>query len=138
MARTTNDLASNWEYEWDKKEYVMSDVWRVLCKPEEDGKYRGDCEDFALTWAYIESGESYGKFLLNLLTGKYKVWYVTNNGGGHAVLELPDGKFVDNWSKIAVPKSYMEEVFGHEFVYSFFPVAVYLKLAMGLIVSKIS
>ena len=136
MARTTNQLADNWEYEYDKHEYVMSDVWRVLRKPEEDGKYRGDCEDFALTWAYIESGENYGKLLWNLLTGKYKVWFV-QNGGGHAVLELPNGMFVDNWSKRPVPRGYMEEVFDHEFKFWLpFPF-VYLKLILGLFISKI-
>jgi len=74
MANTTNDLANNWVYEYDKKEYVMSDVWKIL-KPEEDGKYYGDCEDFALTWAFLECGESYGKLFQKLLTHKYNIWF---------------------------------------------------------------
>lgn len=135
MANTTNKLADNWEYQYDKETYVMADVWKIL-EPCEDGKYRGDCEDFAFTWAFIENAESYTKLLWKLATGSYKIWYVSNNGGGHAVLELPDGRFVDNWSKRPVPRGYMEEVFDHEFKYSFSFYTILVKLVAGLFTAK--
>jgi len=134
MANTTNDLANNWIYEYDKKEYVMADVWKIL-KPV-DGKYYGDCEDFALTWAFLECGSSYRKLFWALLTHKYNIWYV-RNGGGHAVLETPEGTFVDNWSKKPVTKEYMENNFGHDFIFVFPSPSVFLKLGLGFVVSKV-
>ena len=135
MANRTDNLVKNWEYQYDKETYVMADVWKIL-QPCEDGKYRGDCEDFAFTWAFLESDSNYGKLLWNFLTGKYKIWYVLNNGGGHAVLELPEGQFVDNWSKRPVPRDYMEGIFNHEFKYSFSLYSILVKLGVGLVTPK--
>jgi predicted transglutaminase-like cysteine proteinase len=131
MANTTNNLVKNWEYQYDKNTYKMSDVWKVL-KPSDDGKYRGDCEDFALTWAFLECGESYSKLYLSILKGTYRIWYIEGKrGGGHAVLELPDGTFVDNWSRRPVTREFMEKNYGHKFIRAFLAVNVFIRLALG-------
>ena len=133
-----NKLVKNWEYQYDKKTYKMSDVWRVL-KPSTDGKYRGDCEDFALTWAFLECGESYSKLYLGILKGTYRIWYIEGkSGGGHAVLELPNGMFVDNWSRRPVTRSFMEKHYGHKFIRVFYSLQVLTKLVLGWIVFKVS
>ena len=134
----TSELVNNWNYVSDTKNYQIKELWRVL-KPAEDGKYYGDCEDFALTWAFLELDSSHKRLYLALLTGKVKMWYVkagpTEARGGHAVLEM-DGQFVDNWSKKLVDKGYMETKFKHEFKYTFSRFAIFYKLLHGLIFSN--
>jgi hypothetical protein len=83
-------------------------------KPDADGKYRGDCDDFALTALFIETG-SLSKFWYELIFGSAKVFMVTtSNGGGHAVLRY-NGQYIDNWSRSWVSREHMESVYGHKF-----------------------
>lgn len=67
------------------------DSWRVLGKD-----WKGDCEDYALTVAFLHAG-GWLKFIYRFLTGYYKLWLVKTikTNEGHAVLEVK-GKFVDN------------------------------------------
>ena len=88
-----NDL---FVYEYDTVQYDAADYWRVLDVDAE--KDEGDCEDYALTVAWLLAERSRFKFLKMLLTGKFKICYVTVNGGGHAILEY-EGMYVDNWKR---------------------------------------
>jgi predicted transglutaminase-like cysteine proteinase len=87
---------SLFEYQLDKEQYNAADYWRVLDVDAE--KDQGDCEDYALTVAWLLAGQSRLKFFWMLLTGKFKICYVTANGGGHAVLSY-DSMMVDNWKR---------------------------------------
>ena len=58
------------------------DQWRIL----KGDKYEGDCEDFALSVLYyVVCNESLLAFWYELIFGKAKIHYVSNDGG-HAVL----------------------------------------------------
>jgi hypothetical protein len=134
--RTVKDLKNNWEYQYDKEAYEMLDLWRIL-KPDANGVYHGDCEDFGLTWAFLECDSSYRKLFKAMVTGRVKVWYVLagEQRGGHAVLEI-DGMFVDNWSKAPVSRHFMETVYGHDFQRTFPILSVLYKLIKGWVITK--
>jgi len=102
-------------------------------KPDADGKYRGDCDDFVLTALFIETG-SLSKFWYELIFGSAKVFLVTtSNGGGHAVLRY-NGRYIDNWSRSWVSREHMESVYGHKFSAWLFPWnATALKMLLGKI-----
>jgi len=63
-----NDL---FVYEYDTVQYDAADYWRVLDVDAE--KDEGDCEDYALTVAWLLAERSRFKFLKMLLTGKFKI-----------------------------------------------------------------
>lgn len=122
---------SLFEYEYDKVQYNASDYWRVLDVNAE--KDQGDCEDYALTVAWLLAGQSRLKFLWMLLTGKFKICYVTVNGGGHAIL-YHDGMYVDNWKrewsyKIAYEQDYAQ--YDWTFKHYYNPLVVVIKLIQG-------
>jgi hypothetical protein len=119
-----------YEYKHDPK---GRDQWRVLT-PDADGKFRGDCEDFALSVLYyVICHESWLKFWWLLLTGKAKLCYVmTKNDVGHAVLRYDD-MYIDNWTKDWVHKAYMKSL-GHEFHGSLFSV---LHVAVRMLKAKL-
>ena len=88
--RILKDLKDNFEYTADgRKGY-----WKILSK-DKGGKYRGDCEDYALTALYMESG-SWFKFWLKLILGRAKLVHCKSPGGnGHAILKY-NGLYIDN------------------------------------------
>ena len=132
----TKQLKDNWEYQYDKEAYEMLDLWRIL-KPDANGVYHGDCEDFGLTWAFLECDSSYMKLFKAMVTGRVKVWYVLagEQRGGHAVLEI-DGKFIDNWSKALVSRKFMEDTYNHQFTHTFSVTGVLYRVIKGLIILK--
>jgi hypothetical protein len=115
---SVNDFFGRYEYKHDPK---GRDQWHVLVE-DSDGKFRGDCEDAALSVLYyVVCNESWLKFWWLLLTGKAKLCYViTKNDVGHAVLRYDD-MYIDNWTKDWVHKAYMKSL-GHEFHGSLFSV----------------
>ena len=100
------------------------DRWRIM--KVKDGKMKGDCEDYAIgVLYYIVADESLWTFWELLITGKAKMHYVLNNGGGHVVLQL-DGKYIDNWTLDWTTREHMEAL-GHKFHkrdYMFYQVAL--------------
>lgn len=103
-----NDLVANFEYRLDGK----YDTWRIM-KPDERGRYVGDCDDFALTALYLVTG-SLWRFWVELILGSAKIYYVWTERGGHAVL-YHKGLYIDNWSMAWVTREYMEVSLGHSF-----------------------
>jgi len=90
--------------------------WRVL----DEGDPRGDCEDFALTAAWIMARGSWLRFWLDQITGRSVVWVGRLSGGSfHAALcyrgvwidntvaewqpEAPMRKLVPMWGPLLVP-----------------------------------
>lgn len=100
------------------------DRWRIM--KVKDGKMKGDCEDASLSILYyVVADESLWTFWKLLITGKAKIHYVLNDGGGHAVLQL-DGMYIDNWTLDWTTKEHMESL-GHQFHkrdYMFYQVAL--------------
>ena len=119
------------EYEYDTTQYNASDYWRVLDVNAE--KDEGDCEDYALTIAWLLADRSRFKFLWMLLTYQFKICYVTVNGGGHAILNYK-GLYVDNWKrKWCTLETYKTDYAKYDWTYkySFNPLVVIVKLIQG-------
>jgi hypothetical protein len=100
-----------YEYKYDAK---SRDRWRVL-KPDADGMFRGDCEDYSLSVLYyVVSRESWLKFWFYLITFQaHLCGCYTKNGGGHAVLRFHND-YIDNWTKQWVDRDHMKGL-GHNF-----------------------
>lgn len=110
---THKDLVKGWVYVRDQENYSKADVWKFLT-PDSEGKFVGDCEDFALTWLAITEGSAL-KAVWSLMTGRRKLWYVlTKKGEGHAVLQMGKNIYVDNWSRRETTRKFMESM-GHDF-----------------------
>lgn len=124
-----SQFTENFEYKADHKRW---DSWRVL-KPDHDGKYRGDCDDAAITMLYFLVGESYLKLLWALVFSRYKIVYVTGSGDfAHAMLQDGD-EYIDNIFKAWGSKKFYSTN-GYKFHSWLFPWPVaFIKLALGFI-----
>ena len=93
-------LAKHFEYKADDSR----NIWRILKKDN----LKGDCEDYALTALYIETG-SMIKFWKELIIGSAKIQYCKSpSGGGHAILRYK-GMYIDNWQRKYVDLEYLIE-----------------------------
>ena len=112
---------------------VTADAWFVM--RELDGKFHGDCEDFALTSYWIFCGRSLASFIWNLLiAGNYGLWMVrSKNGtrGDHCVAEI-NGVWFDNWTRRAMTDSEFFSETGHTKCYRFSKFSIVVRLLVGL------
>lgn len=76
---------SSFKYQPDK---VNS--WTLMSPP-----YRGDCEDWALTLAWMHAG-SWLAFWWGVLTFRYCFWFVHIHGEGHAIIWIRGEGWFDN------------------------------------------
>ena len=94
-------VGDNFVYENDPK--MIGDTWHVM--KMKNGKFKGDCDDFALTCLWFYSDKKILKFLFHLLiTHRYKLYRCKTNTGGWHVVGSVDGLWFDNWTKKALPK----------------------------------
>jgi len=92
------------------------DQWRIPSY-DESGLLQDDCDGFSLSVLYyVIARESWLRFWCLLVFGSAKIYYVTNEGAGHAVLRYK-GKYIDNWTRRWVSKAHMESL-GHTFHWS--------------------
>lgn len=91
MSSKIKDLVDNFIYEPDKK----TDTWNVLEK-NKDGKYVGDCEDFALTYHYLMCNQNWILFWLHFFIMYSGVLYVEDKRGEGHVFLRKGFKFIDN------------------------------------------
>ena len=103
------EFAKNWKYRYDTDQYGMRDAWHIIHETT-DGKWVGDCEDYALTMLWLLKDKNPRAFWWSLITGEAKIclvgpskWKVT-----HAVLRYKD-HYIDNWTKEFSPKSAIED-----------------------------
>jgi len=73
------------------------DKWTILDDPQ--GSLEGDCDDYALTVAWLLAGKSRFKLFLGILFCRYVLWYCTYDVGGHIILRYK-GRWVDNIQKV--------------------------------------
>jgi len=129
--KAVEKVNSLFEYEYDKNQYKIADYWRILDVSQE--KDQGDCEDYALTVAWLLAGQSKLKFLWMLFTRKIKICFISYSGGGHAVLQY-EGLLVDNWKRTWTPReTYETDYAQYEWKYKFYynPLVVCKKLIQG-------
>ena len=128
---TLTEFNSLYDYKYDPK---GRDVWFVI-KPNDQGVYRGDCEDYSLSVLYyIICQESWFKFWWLLITFQAELCGCeTKTGGGHAVLRYGD-QYIDNWSKAWVGRDGMTKGLGHTFwpwYKTILPTTVAIKMVMA-------
>lgn len=104
-----HEFNERWQYRYDKEQYGHADAWHIIHELT-DGKYVGDCEDYALTLLWQFEDKSWLKFWWAIFTGKGKICAVGPNKWKttHAVLRYK-GEYVDNWTRSLGPKSRIED-----------------------------
>jgi hypothetical protein len=104
--RKIENLQHRFVYKSDKK----VDSWRIM-EEDKNGKFHGDCDDYATTvWWYV-CDESLWKFWTGILVFKARFWYCLagKNLQGHLILEYQD-MFIDNWSRQWIEKDDVEHI----------------------------
>ena len=64
----TLDFTNKWKYRYDSEQYGSSDAWVIIRSESEDGKFEGDCEDYALSLLWRLCGQNDWKMWWMLLT----------------------------------------------------------------------
>ena len=120
----------NRKFKYKSDTFRWLDHWRVMVN---DGDvWHGDCEDYSLTLAWLVSDKNILKFIWNLITFKFLIWYVLSpNGEGHAIIKI-DGLYYDNIQKKGCSKDQLKAK-GYKFVFPLIFPAVALKFAISLV-----
>lgn len=118
-------LNSKFVYKSDKKYF---DKWKILTGEE---KWEGDCEDYALTLMWLLSDRNILKFLWNIMTFEFLMWYVKlPSGEGHAIVKFKD-LYYDNVQKKGVTFNYLKHIQGYKFKFPMLFPFVYFKLLIS-------
>lgn len=76
-----DELNARYVYVYDSEQYGVAEVWKDLSQISRYKRVKGDCEDYAIyLWRKIKGCE---------------IWYCRAWGGGHAVVKLPNGYWID-------------------------------------------
>ncbi len=108
--KIVSSFNKKWKYRYDKDQYGMADAWKIIYSENDEGKFVGDCEDYALSILWRLSGESHLKMWWLLITHQAGICLVGPNKWkvSHAILRYK-GEYVDNWTKKFGPKSAIEK-----------------------------
>lgn len=91
-----DDLNARFRYKLDRP-------WRIL---KGDGPLVGDCEDYALTLAWMLSGRSMVRFWIDMILLRHVIWIGrTPSGETHAVLWSRGQGWIDNIQRKWVTRS---------------------------------
>lgn len=128
LEQSLKTLNSKFKYKRDT--FRWFDHWRIMVN---DGDvWYGDCEDYSLTLAWMVSDYNLLKFIWNLVTFKFLLWYVKSpSGEGHAIIKIGD-LYYDNIQKKGATKSELKAK-GYKFVFPLVFPAVALKFAFSLV-----
>ena len=108
--KIVSSFTAKWKYRTDKEQFGAADSWKIIYSEDAEGKFVGDCEDYALC-----------------LVGPSKTKV------SHAILRYK-GEFVDNWTRKFGGKEEIEKnhtfhwLWGYGFAY---------QAALKMIISKI-
>lgn len=90
------------------KDTSRKDFWKVIAKQGTLAKWNGDCEDYSLTYAWLDSDKSNLKLAWKILTGYYKFYHVRIRNEGHLVMQVEnEPQYLDNLFQEFVPKKRM-------------------------------
>ena len=114
------DFNAKWKYRKDKDQYGMADAWKIIYSEDGEGKYVGDCEDYALSILWRLAGRSQLKMWWLLVTHQAGICCVgpSKTKVSHAVLRYK-GQWVDNWTRKLGPKSEIEKNHTFHFFYGY-------------------
>lgn len=122
-------LNSRFVYKKDKYRYL--DTWTIM---HGDEKWIGDCEDYSLTLAWLVADQNVFKFVWNLVTFQFLIWFVKSpSGEGHGIIKIGD-LYYDNIQKKGSTKEYLKGK-GYRFILPLvFPVVLF-KMLFGYLLS---
>jgi hypothetical protein len=124
MNEPTNLKDFNKNFKWTADGRL--DNWQLL-RAGSNGKFRGDCDDYSLTVAYIESRSSWLRFWWRVVTRQQVFWYTkTSSGEGHMMLWIWGKGWIDN----------INPTFGKRKFRRVFPAPVWL-VAMKMLVGSV-
>lgn len=107
------------QFKWESDGFV--DSYHILKEGES-----GDCDDFAATVSYIESGTSKAKMFFNILLGRHRFyWCRSPDGEAHIILKVKGKGYIDN-----IFPTYRDEPAGHTKVIYLFWIP-FFKLLLG-------
>jgi hypothetical protein len=68
-----------------------------VLRTDRKGDFSGDCDDYAVTVAYLESGSSWMRFWLYVIIRRHVFWYTkTKAGQSHMMLWVWGKGWIDN------------------------------------------
>lgn len=103
------------------------DNWRILSPND----LVGDCDDFAMTAAYIEADSSIKNLWYDLIIGDKRIEYCIVGGEGHAVYRS-GARYIDNIQRKWCSKRDLEKKgYIFKWYYGFFCWQVALKMILG-------
>ena len=112
IQEAVKEVHKDFLYKADKK--GLFDRWFVM-HPDDQGKYRGDCDDFALTVLWKLCDQKMSKWILNvIILHKYRIIWATTNVGGTHVVGTAKGLYFDNWGSQALPKDEFVRIRKHK------------------------
>jgi predicted transglutaminase-like cysteine proteinase len=116
-----------------KNDTKYFDNWKIIYDKNSES-WEGDCEDYSLTVIWVYSNNSIFKFIYNLITFKFLLWYVkAPNGEGHIVTRY-NNLYFDNIQQKLVTKSELKD---YKFVYPMIFPLVFTKMIISYIVGLI-
>lgn len=118
-------------YMYDKK-MPISDAWFVM--PErQDGKLRGDCDDFALTCIWLACDRNVWKFIwFVVILHKYRVYFSKAPNGENHLVGYADGLWFDNWTREALPKDQFLDRTKHKILFFYPSVNILIFMFFGM------
>lgn len=131
IRRVLNELNSRFVYQTDTVQYGTVELWRFM----HGEMYTGDCEDYALTLAFLLADRSAYRMLRQVLSGRSQFHFYRHKatGDGHLALWYEDGvtyvacTVTRQW---AVGDGLLHR-YGYEHKYRVRPVRVAVKLIAG-------
>lgn len=105
------------------------DSWRIFSYKQDP--WKGDCDDYAVTYAWFLSNRSILAFIFNILFFRIRFYLVAlKNGDRHIVLRYK-GQYVDNIFRTFVSKSRLINN-QYEFKHMILPTTILVKLILGI------
>lgn len=129
-------VSERFEYLKDDHPKFLGDTWQVM-KMNEEGKYRGDCDDFAITCFWNYSDRRLFKFLFHLLiTRRYKMYRCLTTSHEWHVIGCVDDLWFDNWSLEALTEKDFFEKTNHRITMKYNGFVIGYFLLLGLFFDK--
>ena len=122
--KALNILNAHFQYHADQK---LFETYHIL---PHRGKWHGDCDNYAMTFGWLVSGESWKTFLLNTIRGELRFTHVLSpRGRRHMVVEY-DGMCYDNIQRKGSHRLDLEAM-GYQRFWRYSPLWILLKLFLS-------
>lgn len=129
LQNSVKAIADSFDYEPDRLR--IFDSWQVLRSV--NGRYRGDCEDFALTVFWHLSNKNVLRFLWNLLIShRYSMYRVRDSNGESHVVACFQDQWFDNWTRKTLSRDDFFKSTQHELLHIYPGPFIALYLLIGL------